>query len=368
MNAFQRMTAAVVRTADKLLRRAKVKRRIVFMSYFSNKLGGNLRCVYEYIQSNTNEKCIALCTEYKGGLIAKLRYAWHTLREVWYFNTSSTIVLEGNSFVLSQIQKKDYVRVVQLWHAAGAFKRFGAHTKRVYDISGLDGVVVSCPDVAGIYASALSVPVERVLAAGIPRADVLTEDGFIDRARKKICAAYPELKGRRIALYAPTFRGEGIDDIRPPDAGELREEVERAGYAFCVRMHPMMTEKPDAPDFGEFELMEALASADVLITDYSSIIFEYSLLSRPMLFYVPDMDSYVEERGFYYGYEDFVPGKICREIQDVREAFEKEDFNAKALRVFKAQFTYGFDGRATERAAKFVLKMLDETQNCGRRK
>ena len=73
----------------------------------------------------------------------------------------------------------------------------------------------------------------------------------------------------------------------------------------------MMTEKPDAPDFGEFELMEALASADVLITDYSSIIFEYSLLSHPMLFYVPDMDSYVEERGFYYGYEDFVPGKYA---------------------------------------------------------
>ena len=52
----------------------------------------------------------------------------------------------------------------------------------------------------------------------------------------------------------------------------------------------------------------------------------------------------------------------------MREAFDKEDFNAKALRVFKAQFTYGFDGRSTERAAKIVLKMLDETQNCGRRK
>lgn len=368
MNTFQRLTATVIKTADKLMRRAKVKRRIVFMSYFSNKPGGNLKCVYEYMKSNTDEKCIVLCAEYKGGLIAKVKYAWHTLREVWFFNTSSTIVLEGNSFVLSQIDKKDEIRVVQLWHAAGAFKRFGAHTKRVYDISGLDGVVVSCPDVAGIYASALSVPVERVLAAGIPRADVLTEEDFIDRARNKVCEQYPELKGRKIALYAPTFRGEGIDDIRPPDAGELKEEVERAGYAFCVRMHPMMTEKPQAPDFGRFELMEALAAADILITDYSSIIFEYSLLSRPMLFYVPDMDSYVEERGFYYGYEDFVPGKICRDIMDVREAFEKDDFNARALRVFKAQFTYGFDGQATDRAAKFILKMTDEAQNSRRKK
>lgn len=362
MNGFQKMTASVVRITDKLMRRAKVKRRVVFMSYFSNKPGGNLGCVYEYMKDNTDEKCIALCAVYKGGLLAKIRYAWHTLREVWYFNTSSMIVLEGNSFVLANINKKQGVRVVQLWHAAGAFKRFGAHTKRVYDISGLDGVVVSCPDVAGIYASALSVPIDHVLAAGIPRADVLTEPGYIEASREQVYALYPELRGKKIALYAPTFRGTGIDDIQAPDAGELADVINQAGYVFCVRMHPMMTEKPDAPDFGKFSLMAALAAADLLITDYSSIIFEYSLLSRPMLFYVPDMDSYVEERGFYYGYEDFVPGQICRDIEEVRAALKEGDFNSRALRVFKAQFTFGFDGKATRRAAEFILKMMDAAE------
>lgn len=132
MNAFQRMTATQwLEQQISFCAALKVKRRIVFMSYFSNKLGGNLRCVYEYIQSNTNEKCHYYVLNTKGSLIAKLRYAWHTLREVWYFNTSSTIVLEGNSFVLSQIQKKDNVRVVQLWHAAGAFKRWSAYEARI---------------------------------------------------------------------------------------------------------------------------------------------------------------------------------------------------------------------------------------------
>lgn len=360
MNLLSKLTLLAVRLLTACLCRSSLKPRIVFVSYFSTQPQGNLAAVLRWVQQNSDAKVIELFAAFKGGLLSKLKYVWHTLREVYYFNTSAVIVLEGNSFVLSNMRKKPGVTAIQVWHAAGAFKRFGEDTQRLYAIRGLDAVLVSTPEVAPIYAQALNVPEEHVYAVGIPAADVLAQRDFVWQARSEIERKYPALIGRRIALYAPTFRGAGVSDISAPPVDYAALARALPGYALAVRLHPMMTGRvPDGmPDLSGEDLMTALAAADLLITDYSSVIFEYCLFDRPMLFYAPDLARYKGERGFYFGYEQFVPGRICTSLEAVSQAILQEDFAPEQRNAFRKRFIFGCDGQATRRAGELVLRAL----------
>ena len=225
-------------------------------------------------------------------------------------------------------------------------------------MEGIEAALVSAPSVREIYAHALNVPEEAVFAVGIPRADVLAQQGFSARAREYIEAKYPGLRGKRIALYAPTFRGKGVDDIAAGQVDLRRIAAESEGWALAVRPHPLMRGAfPGADNLAGEDLMVALAAADALITDYSSIIFEYSLLGRPMLFFAPDKENYMDARGFYFGYDDFVPGKICETEEELVAALNHGDFEMEKLAAFCDKFTYHFDGNATEEAARVAGRL-----------
>jgi CDP-ribitol ribitolphosphotransferase len=111
-------------------------------------------------------------------------------------------------------------------------------------------------------------------------------------------------------------------------------------------------------DFTNEDLIVALLASDLLITDYSSIIFEYSLLNRPMVFYAPDLDEFKGERGFYFGYEDFVPGKICKTEAELVRVINEQDFEMEKVEKFNERFGYGFDGKATLRAVERIVKNI----------
>ena len=349
----------VVKLLEYIFRPFGVRRRAVFVSYFSKDPEGNLRCIMDVMEENGDMPVVKLFSAYGKGIGAKIAFIGHSIKEVYYYSTSSLILLEGNSYVLSVIKKKKSVTAIQVWHAAGAFKKFGADVDRLYEIKGLDYAFVSCPAVCGIYSGALGIERKNVIPIGIPRADVLANADFTRNARGYIDHKYPSLKGKKLALYAPTFRGKGIDDIneKPVDVLKLTEGLD--GWTVALRTHPLMAVgECGVVDLRDEDLMITLAAADLLITDYSSIIFEYSLLDRPMLFLAPDIGDYAEERGFYFGYSGFVPGRICRTETEVRDAISRRDFCIEKRRDFCGRFTYGFDGSATERAVELCMELI----------
>ena len=359
MKLLRRLTLIAIRFVSFIFKNSEIKQRVVLVSYFSRNPEGNLKCIEDYLKRNTDIEIVELYSAFKGGLRNKLSYALHTLKEAYYFNTSKVLVLEGNSLVLSSINKKQGIKAIQVWHAAGAFKKFGMDTKRLYPVKGLDEVFVNCEKVRPIYAKALNVPLEGVKCIGIPRMDAVCEN-FSKDVRKKMESKYPALKGKKIALYAPTFRGKGISDIDmiEVDYARLSQAVGN-DYVLAVRLHPMMTQQIDAAvNFSNEDLIECLAAADLLITDYSSIIFEYSVFDRPMLFYAPDLQSFLGERGFYFGYEDFIPGRLCKNYDDIQVAVKNGDFNEKRRAEFIKEFDLKIDGKATYRAAMDIIEAL----------
>lgn len=131
--------------------------------------------------------------------------------------------------------------------------------------------------------------------------------------KTKFYEKYPKLKDKKIVMFAPTFRGHGQMTAYYPqewiDLNFVYEKIKDTNYIFALKFHPYVKDKIEIPehmresiiDFSEYrEINDLLIVSERLITDYSSSIFEYSLMGRKMLFYVPDLDEYTRDRSFYF--------------------------------------------------------------------
>jgi len=265
---------------------------------------------------------------------------------------------------------------VQLWHGCGAFKKFGYSTRELaWGPSGrllrflpmyrnYTHVCASAPDILLQLAEAYACDPAIVVPWGVPRTDFYFSPTSIEESREKVLEAFPEIGDRKIILYAPTFRGDTMAAARH-DAALDYETLADALDADCVLLlkpHPRVPAHipQPAPDQDPFVFDAAglpietlLCAADLLISDYSSLIFEYSLLGRPMLFYPYDLEDYDRARGFYYPYLRFVPGDLVWSSEDIaaavrRNLFESQ-FDPARVASFRAANMSACDGHSTER-------------------
>jgi len=127
-----------------------------------------------------------------------------------------------------------------------------------------------------------------------------------------------------------------------------------------MKHHPFVKERPvidercsqfafDVTD--EMEIEELLCTADICISDYSSLIFEYSLFEKPMIFFAYDLDEYFDHRGFYYDYDEMTPGPIVKDPQQLIQVIKEidADFDPAEVAAFREKFMSACDGKATAR-------------------
>jgi CDP-glycerol glycerophosphotransferase (TagB/SpsB family) len=184
------------------------------------------------------------------------------------------------------------------------------------------------------------------------------------------------IPGRKVLLYAPTFRGT-VRDASSPDKLDIQLLKRKFGkdHILLINHHPFVKEKdrPVIPvqcrDFafdltGRVSIEELLTAADICITDYSSLVFEYALFERPLIFFAYDMEAYLDERGFYYPIREMMPGPVCRTNEDVIEAVGRAgaEFDLQRVRAFKYRFMSSCDGHATQRLLRLMDRCADEKQ------
>ncbi|MDD6806980.1 MAG: CDP-glycerol glycerophosphotransferase family protein [Oscillospiraceae bacterium] len=282
---------------------------------------------------------------------------------------SRFIFLNDNFLALAYTKPNRKTEIVQLWHGQGAFKKFGFDIPQPEEIrtreralsKRISYVVCSSDGVKDIYANAFGVPIEKVITSGTPNEDyyfrITSEDK--NEIRNSFNFLYPNCKGKKLVLYAPTFREgerENADILRDVDFCRLKkaassyfgEEAE-----ILVRLHPQVHEKikgnknfinvTDYPNVNELAVI-----SDVLITDYSSICMDFSLQGKPMVFYAYDLQSYKGARDFYFDYESYVPGAIATNNAELIEVFESGNFKTERNEVFRHK-NFGIpNGKATD--------------------
>jgi len=285
--------------------------------------------------------------------------------------TSKYIFLNDNFMPLAYMNLDQSTVVVQLWHGAGAFKKFGLSSTTNPDLIELEKliskklgyVIVSSKNIASFYEEAFGVNSKKVLALGIPSTDYYFKKHDLCGLRAKFDELYPQAKNKKIILYAPTFReNEKMDEnlVENLDIKLINDEL-GSEFVLAIRLHPQINKKQilngeniinltDYPDEKELLLL-----VDLLITDYSSIMVEYTLLNKPLIFYPYDYEYYVNsERGFYFNYENMVPGPIAKNNQELINIIKENKYDLNKVRKFK---TFQFD-HADGKSSKRVIDVL----------
>jgi len=293
--------------------------------------------------------------------------------------SSRVVIVDDYFFPIYPVKKRSGVTIIQVWHACGAFKRFGRATlesewgadeiflKWVPIHANYDLTLVSSAAIAQIYADAFGQPVEQITAAfGIPRTDALAPSPRRDAAEREVRARLGLTDSRPTILYAPTFRGADLKGAGAPELLDIAALFRALGdqYRLILRLHPFvksaMRIPEEARDFvvdasHEPDVNEVMLAADILVTDYSSIIFEYALLNRPMAFLAPDLAAYERERGFFFDYRSGVPGPVVQTTEQLLTWINAKAFDLPRVAKFAAESFDVMDGHATERLVEQVV-------------
>jgi CDP-glycerol glycerophosphotransferase len=283
-----------------------------------------------------------------------------------------------------QYPRKNQV-YVQCWHGT-PLKRLG------YDIKEGDNVMNSLPEVRQKYrsdakkftyilspspfvsekiASAWNLTktgmTDKILEVGYPRNDRLvnTNDEEREALRKSL-----EVEGKKVILYAPTWRdnqhtsGEGYTYKTEVDFDKLRRDLGE-DYIILFRAHYLVANSFDFERYEGFirdvssygDINDLYIASDVLVTDYSSVFFDYANLHKPMVFYMYDLEEYAGEiRGFYLSIDE-LPGPIVRDEDALVQAIKAcEDWKPdEKYEAFHRRYNPKDDGHAAERLVKSVI-------------
>jgi len=292
----------------------------------------------------------------------------------WEVVTSSRVVV-NNSWIPSHFKRRAGQKVVQTWHGT-PLKKLG------FDRSQHEGRTSTPKSFAWgsakwdllVSPNAYSTEIFRraytydgqVAEIGYPRNDILSAGSGM---REQVRTALGITVDETVVLYAPTFREGERERSSFCDIESLACEL-GSGYRLVVRGHSAtlrggsdhrstnvldVTSYPDSSHI--------LAIADVLVTDYSSVMFDFTATRRPIVFFTPDMDSYTKDgRGVYFDLDDYAPGAVIRDeraLPDaVRHAWSSRDSDSVKYDAWVSRFNSNDDGGATERLASIVREWL----------
>lgn len=283
--------------------------------------------------------------------------------------TSGYVFLNDNFLPMAGCRFRKETTVVQLWHAEGVFKKFGLSIEQPDEVrkneidsnKRLSYVVCSSKNVVPFYAEAFGISDDRVLPLGSARTDWFFKEENLQAAKVHFFGRFPALRGKKLVLYAPTFRDDPEQNEKILEHFDAKKLSNLLGdeYAVLLRLHPQIRPKETgldgAVDVTEYQdVRELVAVCDALITDYSSICMDFSLLDKKTVFFAFDLEEYRKDRDFYFDYADYVPGPVTSSIEKTAEAIAAP-FDREKNEKFK-QFNFDYcDSFSAKRIADRIV-------------
>lgn len=348
----------------------KKKGRIVVIGRERGTFSDNAKHFFLFLQGNTNSVFSAVFLSSNRKTIAQLRrhflpcLFYPSLHGLYWLLTAEFIIMDSAEWITGgKFQLTAGSKLIQLWHGAPLKEiELPLHQRRLQGLSFLPRLVLQIqkkiigryPDYYALastselftqkaFSSAFRA--RHFVESGYPRNDAIlnAKEGFrrnsplwincdlqalqmIDNARSN---------NLRIILYAPTFRSNlsspFSDNILSLQA--LNNFAEDHKILLVMKLHPLMAKQFHTDNLShivhyapECDIYPALSLVDCLVTDYSSIYFDYLLLDRPIIFFPYDFDHYIaDERKLLFDYIDMAPGRLCKTQVELQAALSKPD-------------------------------------------
>lgn len=365
----------------------KSEKIIVFESFLGKQYSDNPRAIYEYLLEHHPEykmywsiEKISINNVEQFNLKTIKRFS---LKWLWIMNRSKYWV--SNSRLPLWIPKPTKTIYVQTWHGT-PLKRLamdmdevhmpGTNTKQykknfITETNKWNYLVSPNAYSTEIFKRAFQYD-EKIIEAGYPRNDYLLNNNN-EKEIKRVKQQLNIPEDKKVVLYAPTWRdnqfygrGRYKFDLEL-DLDEMRNQLGQE-YVIVLRMHYLVAENIDLSGYEGFvydlsthaDIRELYIISDMLITDYSSVFFDYANLKRPMLFFVYDIEDYRDNlRGFYFDFEKFSPGPLVRTTDELLaeiNVLHTESFKpSEATLAFYETYCSLEDGNATKRVVKEIF-------------
>lgn len=340
---------------------------ILFVSFMGKNYNDSPKKVFEYIQSDEKYKdyhCVwafehpEKFPELETVKMDSLSYFITALKaKYWITNTN---IERGLKF-----KKKNQI-YLNTWHGI-ALKYIGNDCpgRKDYNFDTVDYLTVSGSYDEKVFKSAFNAKESSYLRCGMPRNEELWK---VDKNKKDVLRKKLNIpENKKVILYAPTWR-ESTDGgksylIKPPIHFEKWEKELGNEFVVLFRAHHLTT-KVLGVEYNEFVrnaseypyVNDLMIIADILITDYSAIAFDFSILCKPILCYAYDYDSYLVERGTYFSMDEKYPNKSCRSEEELLTRIKNINYQyeSEKTRKFRNEFIqYGLN--ATEMSVKAIL-------------
>ncbi|MCM3124152.1 MULTISPECIES: CDP-glycerol glycerophosphotransferase family protein [unclassified Mesobacillus] len=354
------------------------EKKVLFASDSRSDMSGNFQFVYEEMLKRNLDLDYRFML--KSGVGEK-----KTFKEIkklaYHLATSKFIILDDFYPMVYPLTIREGAELIQLWHAVGAFKTFGfsrigrpgGPSPRSRNHRNYTKAIVSSKHVAKYYAEGFGIEEDKVIPTGVPRTDIFFDENYKKEVQARLYEEFPFLRGKKVITFAPTFRGNGQQSAHYPmevlNLEKLYKEL-KDDYVFLFKIHPFVKNDFNIPyqykdffyDFSEYrEINDLLFVTDLLITDYSSVCFEYALLNKPMIFFAYDVEEYVQTRDFYFEYTSFIPGPLARSTDDIIKTIKDKDFKMDKIKPFIEYFFDQHDGKSSARVVdQIILGELEE--------
>ncbi len=363
------------------------QKKIVFMSNLGRSYGGNPKSIYEeMVQLNLDKKyrCYYLLENPKIILPGSARTI-KLSRFRYYYVLAVSGYIVSDTRLPNYIRKRKKTKYLQTWHGTPLKKL--ALDMTSYHMAGGESVeeyrkefkknsatwdyLISQNEFSSkIFRHAFAFQ-GNMLEIGYPRNDVLfTKNNKQDILELKKKYSLP--LDKKIILYAPTWRDNSFYDKAsykmdaPLDYDLLYEKLSK-DYIILIKYHYMVREKLDFSNYHGFyrvmnssiDISELYLVSDILITDYSSVMFDYSILKRPIIFYVYDLEEYKDElRGFYFDFIKQAPGPFAMSTEQLLDEILSYSWrnHQERYEAFCATYHTFEKGNASKRAIQALLK------------
>ena len=274
--------------------------------------------------------------------------------------------------------KRPEQKYLMLWHGGAALKRverdvvdrlgFSYVQKAKRDSKVCDLMISGCRANTELIKRSFWYSGE-ILEDGIPRNDIFFNTALHNTIRQRITKEYNLPKDGRIVLYAPTFRRSGSIEPYRIDWGDMIPRLERMfgnkRVTLLLRLHPNLIGKADTSslinhpsviDMTRYhDMQELLCISDMLITDYSSSMFDYAMLRRPCMLYATDVAQY--DRGYYYDFRElpFPLAEDSKELTKLIDSFNEEEYLARLDEFLNERLGMMERGIAAESLTRWMI-------------
>jgi len=364
------------------------KNRFVFFSMGGNNYGDSVKCLSDYVQQHHQDAEIVWAfsgyyydkveCEHKKVVYGSFRY--------YYYVISSKYYVSNCYAPLMAIKRKKQI-MLQTWHGT-ALKRIGHdgiggdHSRLVNLIRpntykaaarDFDYFISGSHFMTEVYHRGLEYP-KKIDEIGMPRNDIFFQKR--PEVTEKVKQWINVDKHVKLILYTPTFRPDfsfTYYDVNLSAIKEYFEKKTNEEYAVLIRLHPRMMSKSAEIDafWGKDniynvtlypDIQDLLYAADVLVTDYSSTMFDFMLSKKPVILYTPDKDTY--NRGFYFSIDElpFIIANNNAELCDALEKFNNVEY-VNRVSSFLEKIGNAETGHATEKAYQLLVRGRTKVSN-----